>query len=176
MTRPRHDPISPIPFRVLLWSIPLSVFIHNLEEYPRIVAYAQRHGVPINCRQMGIAVALATILPIPLTYAALQQPTSRVRTQRILAVPALLAVNALTHLLQTIVLRDCSPGTMTGLGVNVPLAVYLYVRAAREGVLTTRELQRAALLGASAMAPAALVLQAIGWLLDRGYRSLTKGR
>ena len=153
-------------FALLLWSIPLSVLIHNLEEYPRIVAYARRHGVPLNRRQMGIAFALATVLPLPITAAATKRPTTR-RLHLALAIPALMAANAGTHLAQTLVLRDYSPGVITGVGVNVPLACYLYVRTMRERRLTPRELRHAALLGAGLMAPAALVLQIIGWSIDR---------
>lgn len=151
----------------LLWAIPPSVLLHNLEEYPRIVDYAHRHGIAINRRQMGIAVLLATLLPLPVTVAATKQPADRRRLQLALAIPALMAFNAGAHLAQTILLRDRSPGTITGVGVNIPLALLLYRRALRDGVLTPDELRKAAIIGASAMAPAALLLQLIGWGVDR---------
>ena len=149
-----------------LWLIPLSILIHNLEEYPRIVAYARRHGVGIDRRQMGIAVLLATLLPIPVVAAASQQPTNRRRMQLALAIPALMALNAGTHMAQTIALQDYSPGTITGITVNMPLAIWLYREALREGVLTAPELRRAALLGCGMLTPAALILLLLGWLID----------
>jgi hypothetical protein len=154
-------------FARLLWAIPLSILVHNLEEYPRIVAYARRHGVPIRRRPMGIAVALATVLPLPVTAAAVRRIPSRGWLQLALAIPALMAANGAMHLGQTIALRDYSPGTVTGVAINIPLAIGLYRRAARERWLAPGELRRAALLGAAAMAPLALLLQALGWLLDR---------
>jgi hypothetical protein len=98
---------------------------------------------------MGIAVVLATLLPIPLVIAAIKHPTSRRRLQVALAIPALMAVNAGTHLTQTLILHDYPPGTITGLTINVPLAVWLYRQAMCEGVLTLHQLRQAALQGLS---------------------------
>ncbi len=53
-----------------------------------------------------------------------------------LALPAVFAFNAMTHLLQTVRHRDYMPGTITGLVINVPLALHIYVRALREGYLS----------------------------------------
>jgi hypothetical protein len=155
------------PFARLLWSVPLSVLLHNLEEYPRIVTFAQRHGVPIKRRPMGLAVALATLLPWIITAVAARRPTTSMPLRLTLAMPSLMAVNALIHLAQTILLRDYSPGTVTGVVINLPLAGYLYQWAAREGLLPPRELRRVAMVGTASMVPLALVLQALGWMLDR---------
>lgn len=155
------------PSRARLWLIPLSILIHNVEEYPRIVAFAQRHGIRIRARPMGIAVALATLLPFPLVRAAIRYPHNRRYQQAALALPALMAVNAGTHLAQTLLLRDYSPGTITGLGIQVPLAVWLYRTTVREQALTAHELRQAALLGAGMMGPAAALLQLVGWGIDR---------
>jgi hypothetical protein len=160
-------------FARLLWAIPLSVLIHNLEEYPRIVDYAQRHGLAINRRQMGIAVILATLLPVPIVAAANNRPASRRHLQIALAIPALMAVNGGTHLAQTLFLRDYSPGTVTGIMLNVPLAILLYQQAIRAGRLRGREARQAAVAGAGLMAPAALMLQLIGWGIDRALQRLT---
>lgn len=150
-----------------LWMIPLAILIHNIEEYPRIVTFAQRHGIPIRRRPVGIAVALATVLPFPLVYAAIRHPHNRRYRQAALALSALMAANAGTHLAQTVLLRDYSPGTITGLGLNLPLALWLYRTTAREQALMAHELRQAALLGPGMMGPAALLLQLVGWGIDR---------
>ena len=170
MLAPHSDRRHAEAFVPLLWSFPLSVLIHNLEEYPRIVDYAQRHGLAINRRQMGIAVALATILPVLFIAPAIMRPTSRRRLQLALVMPASMAVNAGTHLAQTIVLRDYSPGTITGITMNVPVAVLLYRQAMHDGVLTPRELRQAAVAGASLMVPVTFVLLLIGWGIDRALQ------
>jgi hypothetical protein len=83
-----------------------------------------------------------------------------------------MAANAGTHLAQTIFLRDYSPGTITGITINVPLVVLLYRQAIHEGVLSPREVREAAMIGAGLMAPTALVLQLFGWGIDRALRWL----
>ena len=70
-----------------------------------------------------------------------------------LALPAVFAVNAMTHLLQTIRHRDYMPGTITGLAINVPLALYIYERALREGCLSGSRSKVAERLGRSACGP-----------------------
>lgn len=157
--------------RPLLWAIPLSILIHNIEEFPQIVPYAQRHGVPIRMRPMGIAVALATLLPLPVALAAARRPHDRRLRQAALALPALMACNAAAHLGQTIALRELSPGTVTGLCLNLPLAVAIYLRARACGYLAPREARRAALAGVALMAPAALILQLVGHAADWALRA-----
>ncbi|KAB8145889.1 HXXEE domain-containing protein [Chloroflexia bacterium SDU3-3] len=158
--------------RPLLWAVPLSILIHNIEEFPQIVPYAQRHGVPIRMRPMGIAVALATLLPLPLTMAAVRRPSNRRLRQAAMASAALMACNAAAHLAQTIALRERSPGAVTGLCVNLPLAVAFYRRAIACGYLAPREARRAALVGVALMAPAALILQLVGHAADWALRTM----
>jgi hypothetical protein len=62
-----------------------------------------------------------------------------------LALPVAFAFNAITHLFQTVRHRDYMPGTLTGVAINVPLALYIYRRALREGYLSrsrSRRLER----------------------------------
>ncbi len=118
---------------------------------------------------MLVAIILVTLLPFPVTVAATRSPKGSLRLVLGLALPAALFVNALGHLGQTIFYRDYSPGTATGLGVNVPLAVYLYQRASREGQLSARQLRQAAALGTVLLFPVVLAAQAIGRLVDH-YR------
>jgi hypothetical protein len=46
-----------------------------------------------------------------------------------LALPTVFAFNAMTHLFQTVRYRDYMSGTVTGVAINVPLALYIYRRA-----------------------------------------------
>ena len=109
--------------------------VHNAEEYPAIVDYANRHGWRVDKTQMFTAIVLATILSIPVAAAAARSPKGSRRLALVLTLQGALAVNALGHLGQTFWYRDYSPGTLTGLGVNVPFAAYIYRRAVREGYL-----------------------------------------
>ena len=130
-----------MPFRRALWLIPVAIAAHNAEEYPKMVEYANRHGWriwsgPAGRRRWRVAILLATILPFLITAAAVRSPKGSHRMNLALALPAVFAFNALTHLLQTVRHRDYMPGTITGLAINVPLALYIYGRALREGYLS----------------------------------------
>ena len=106
------------PSQWLWWSIPFSALLHNLKEYPRVVAYAQRHGLAIRQWPMGIAVALATFIPFLLTGTMSRWQRVRRLRQLTLALLALMALNGATHLAQTSLLRDYSPGTITCIGLK----------------------------------------------------------
>lgn len=153
-------------FRKALWLTPVAMVAHNAEEYPAIVDYANRHGWRMSRTQMLVAIVLVTLLPFPITAAASRSQKGGFRLILGLALPAALFVNALGHLGQTIFYRDYSPGTATGLGVNVPLAVYLYRRASHEGQLSDRQLRHAAALGTVMLFPVVFAAQAIGRLVD----------
>jgi hypothetical protein len=84
-----------------------------------------------------------------------------------LLVPAIMATNAASHAGQTILFRDYSPGTLTGLGLNNSYAIYLYRRAVREGYLWPDQLRTMLFRGALLMAPSAFALQLIGGMIAR---------
>lgn len=170
MSSPNQSSQGRLPFNRALGLIPVLVALHNAEEYPRIVPYARRHGVQIGKTQMLVAVLLVTLLPIPITARATRGASASWDRILSLAVPAALFVNALGHLGQTLWLRDYWPGTITGIGLNAPFALYLYRRAAAEGYLSTRQLAVAAALGAALMAPVALVAQTVGMVTSRWLR------
>jgi hypothetical protein len=150
-----------------LWALPLAILVHNLEEYPRIVDYAGRHGIRVSRREMGFAVAFATLLPLPITVLAAARPADLRRRKLVLALAAGMAANGVSHGLQTLVFRDYSPGTVTGVGVLLPLVFWLFREAGLDGIVPEGELRRAATLGVALMAPTALVLRAAGAALDR---------
>jgi hypothetical protein len=150
-----------------LWALPVGVLIHNLEEYPRIVDFAERHGVPMNRRAMGFAVGLATLLPAPFTVWAVTRPHDPRPLQIVLAIAAGMAANGVTHAMQTIVLRDYSPGTLTGIVLLIPLARQLFHQAHRCGILSAQAIRRSAVLGVALMVPTALALRITGAGLSR---------
>ncbi len=158
------DALDDVPFRAIASLTPLVVAIHNLEEYPRLVPYARRHGIHVDYTSVGIAVGLATLLPIPVTIFGVRGPKQSRRMQLVLLTPAILAVNAASHVGQTLVFQDYSPGTISAVALNIPFAIYLFRRACRENYLSQAQLRRTLILGAALMGPLALVLQLIGRL------------
>jgi Protein of unknown function with HXXEE motif len=69
-----------------------------------------------------------------------------------LALPSLVLINGLLfHLAPTVVMGRVSPGIITSVTLYLPLGVWVYWRAAREGVLTQRVALCSVLLGAGVM-------------------------
>ena len=88
------------------------------------------------------------------------------RLQVALGLQAAFGFNVLTHLAQTIVFRDYSPGTEPPACCwSAPVTIYLYRRAALDGYLTPAQLKLSAALGSLSKLPGILLLQAAGRLL-----------
>ncbi len=152
-------------FLTALWLVPAVMAAHNAEEYPAIIDFVNRHGWRVDKTQMFVAIILAMILPVPVVAAATRSSKGSRRLILALALQGALAINALGHLGQTLWYRDYSPGTLTGLGLNVPLAAYIYKRAVGEGYLFADQARRAAVLGAVLLVRGTLGLQVAGRLI-----------
>lgn len=159
-----------VSFRLVLALAPTVLALHNLEEYPRIVDYARWHGIKVDHAQMGYAVIIATLAPVPVVAGALHYGPGSRAWLAALSLPALLAANAASHVMQSLIVRDLSPGTITGVGLSLPYALYVYRRAAREGHLPRRYLRGVIAGGVLAMPLATLLAQLIGRLLARARR------
>jgi hypothetical protein len=150
-------------FRLLLGLLPLAIALHNLEEYRGFEAYARGRGLAVTRRQLQVALFLATLLPALLTLLSFSSRKQSAGMVSGLTVPAIFAANVASHVGQTLVWGDYSPGALTGVGLNLPLAAIIYCRAVREGYLTRSQLKRVIIWGSLLMAPAAALLQVIGW-------------
>ncbi|MGF1471287.1 MAG: hypothetical protein ACFB50_06015 [Rubrobacteraceae bacterium] len=133
-----------LSFRGMLWMVPFATIVHNAEEYPAFVDYANRHGWRVSRPQMFAVVVAVSVLPFPVVAAATRSPNR-------------------------------SPGLVLGLAINVPLALYLYRRAAREGHLSTRQLKWAAVLGTGSLFPVLLAAQLAGRLVEVCDKKNRKG-
>lgn len=152
------------PLRRWLAILPVVVALHNLEEYLGFEAYAERRGLHVTRPQLQIALSLATVLPLALILLARHSPKQSQRMVVGFFVPAIFAANALSHVGQTLIFRDYSPGTATAVGLNVPVALLLYVHALRGGYLTAQQARQTVVWGTLAMAAGTMMLQGIGWI------------
>jgi hypothetical protein len=160
-----------IPTRALIALLPMLAAIHNLEEYVEFEDFARRHGIPVSRRQIQVALGAATLLPLALTLLALCSPKQSRMMQYGLVPPAAFAVNAISHIGLSLGFREYAPGTATALLFNVPYAIAVYRRALTDGYLTPRQCRAVLWWGAALMAPGAAVLQAVGWLLARQFKT-----
>ena len=110
---------------------------------------------PVGVRDVRFALALATAIPIGVSVWAVIAPGARAARWLLLAIWTTLLVNAAWHLAAALVVfRGYAPGVVTGLAVNLPLAVLVLRQAYQDAWLTTS--------GGRALLPAALVLHVAG--------------
>ena len=154
------DIFNAIPFRVLLWMVPVFFMLHNMEEAPFMAGWSKRLPVKIHpavsTPQFVVAVSFLTLAAFNLTYASLTWFPASIGYQLILGMQAILFVNAFVpHLATTIRFHLYSPGVVTAVLVTLPFSVYLFQRAFREQILSWGQFW--ILLG---VAPFAMVLLA----------------
>ena len=136
--------------RWAIWLLPLVLALHNLEEgaffpqyVPRVLARLPpgvRNWIgPVSLREMGVALALATVIPLGFCLWAAARPGSRTGLWLVLAMWATLLLNVAWHVAAALVLfGGYAPGVATALGVNLPLSVLVLRRAATEQWLSRR--------------------------------------
>jgi hypothetical protein len=151
----------------LLLLMPVAMLLHNVEEYFGMERYARRRRLAPSRRQIQIALGLATVLPTAIAGLAVCSPRGSRRKLLGLALPGAMLANTASHLGQTLLFHDRSPGTYTALGLVAPLSLYLEEQSVRDGYLTHRERWRIMGIGAAVMLPSVLVLQGLGWLANR---------
>ena len=151
-----------VSFQKELWLIPAAILVHNAEEYPKMVAYAKRRRWDMSETQWRVALAIMTLVPAFMTGISALAPEGSRRSRLALTIPSALSLNALDHLLQTVRYRDYSPGTVTGIGINIPLSVYIYRRALREGRLPAGNLALVAAAGPLILGAMLLISHEIG--------------
>ena len=146
--------------------------IHNLEEWATFPSYgsispalAARGVVPLaqpSWRVMEIGWVLATLLPAGLVIAGARASHSRLLDVLVCWVAAIYLANALLpHAGEFLIGARYAPGVATALLVNLPFCSLMLRQAARENVVTRRELVAIVAAGFVSMIP---VLFAVFWL------------
>jgi hypothetical protein len=127
-----------------IWLLPLVLALHNLEEgvfFPRYVprvlgllpAGVRDWIGPVSLREMGVALGLATAIPLGFSVWAAARPASRTALWLVLAMWATLLLNAAWHVAAALVLfGGYAPGVVTAVAVNLPLSVLVLRRATTE--------------------------------------------
>jgi len=144
-----------------LWLIPALLAVHNLEEAATMPRFLQSIAsrapgaigtvlAQVDFHGFVVALVIATILPLAVVWWVWARPTSGAAVWTALCVQAVVAVNALWHVVAAIAVRGYTPGLATAVIVNVPFSMYLLRRASVE-----RWTSRAAL---ALVLPAALVV------------------
>ena len=132
------------------WLLPLALALHHLEEgaffpqyVPRVLArlpLGLREWIgPVRLREMGLALVLATVIPLGFCLWAAARPSNRTALWLVLAMWATLLLNVAWHVAAALVLfGGYAPGVVTAVGVNLPLSVLVLRRAATEQWISRR--------------------------------------
>lgn len=133
-------------FRSLRWALIPIIAAHNFEEWLTFPIYG---GVDAPWPAVQLALILVTIGPaLVVLWAAIGAPTAR-KDFAILWIAGIFAANALLqHIPAAVIARGYSPGLITALAVNLPVAFLLYGSAIREGAATPRSAALALGVGA----------------------------
>ncbi len=121
---------------------------------------------PPGAAQFWWAAALATAVPLLVYWlAAARGPRSGWTTAAIWLQAMFLLNVFVPHLAVTLWLRRYTPGVVTALAVNLPLSLYLFRGALREGVVSRRSLALFALAAILSYGALGLALLALGRVL-----------
>jgi hypothetical protein len=135
-----HSVAGPMSDILLLWSFPLAVAAHNLEEaiwLPRwSVEHAGRWHRPVSAGAFRFAVSVLTALVFVIAGWAQVGGVGSVGHYLLAAYAVAQALNvAFPHAVATIATRTYAPGLLSGLFLVLPAAIVLVVRSLAEAQL-----------------------------------------
>ncbi len=117
----KYKLLSPI---VLAWLLPVTIFIHQLEEYfgefPAWFSNLLNAELSNNDFLMINGIGLFIFIAIALIY------TFSKNNMLLVALGTLVFVNGMTHLIASILTLSYSPGTISGTLLFIPLGIIIY--------------------------------------------------
>ena len=137
-----------MPRRLVVWLVPILLTVHNAEEAIAFRSYLPKvpallpaplstlaARMPYNALLEALVVLSALVFV--LAFAVDARPASRTLLWLLLSIEAAVGLNGIAHLLSAaLVFRGYGPGLFTAVIVNVPFAVYCFIRSQRERWLT----------------------------------------
>jgi hypothetical protein len=165
-----------------LWSIPIILSIHNLEEALSMPQWMSAHlpmlrsTMPIfehlrfSSTQLSISLSLVTLIPLLMTFVCLRGERSVLKMSILLILQTIIFWNALIpHAIGVVVLGMYNPGTITAVFLNIPFSIYLYRRVKREGIVPEPTVKKIFIAGLVLYLPAVyvnhLIAEAISFLV-----------
>ncbi len=136
----------------LIWLIPVAFFIHDGEEVLMVRRWLRRHqsrpGIARATRflasekyvtgQFAIAVSLMGLILLIVTYTAAVHFQGQGRLTALYAgILVALVIDGLKHISLWIRLKHYTPGVITAIGVEIPVASYAIYRFYSSGIVDT---------------------------------------
>ncbi|MDP1677508.1 MAG: HXXEE domain-containing protein [Bacteroidota bacterium] len=153
-------------FQKLLWSIPIILFIHNLEEALTMPQWMLTHfpmlrttipffeHLQFSVTQLYASLFLVTLIPFLVTFFCLRGERTTEKISILLVLQAIIFWNALVpHISGLFVLEMYNPGTITAVLLNVPFSIYLYRRVKQEELIPKNTIRNCIFIGLAAYLP-----------------------
>ncbi len=150
----------------LAWAFALAFVLHNAEEALRIEAWARERLSPAKARRYRTAPFVLAVSLLSSSYLGIVVwavvSGSGIAAWVVTFACAAIVANAVVHLVASLASRRVVPGSVTAVGLILPLGAYAARLALDSAVVSGRELLLVLLAGAVLQVPAAFVAIAAG--------------
>jgi hypothetical protein len=127
-----------LPFRKLIWILPIAWALHEIEEW-NIISWYQRHFVnppEITPLSLFTLLAFSTLMGFVWTFIASRFRNPKVTAWLLLLFFILAAfMNAIQHISWTVMFSAYSPGVLSSVLLIIPSVIYVTWRLLRERLL-----------------------------------------
>jgi hypothetical protein len=123
----------------LLWTFPVALTLHNLEEAVWLPAWSQHAGFwdsPVGPTEFRVAAALLAILAYAATYWSIRAAKESMETYVLAGFVFAMLLNVIFHVAATVALRKYAPGVVSAVLINTPVMGYLLRRLFQEHWVT----------------------------------------
>ena len=159
---------------LVCWLFALVITLHNLEEALLLPRWSQSVGRwhhPVGEREFRFAVSVLTALAYVVVYLSTVGGKESVGAYLLAGYALAMLMNVFfPHLFTTLIMRQYTPGTATGLLLNLPVTSLLLYRAFKQGYVRLSTFQWAGPLVVAAILVSVPLLLAIGRRLSRAKR------
>lgn len=166
-----------LELRVVIWAFPAAFLLHDIEEiltmerharqYPPPVPAAFRDLARVTTPQVVVAVAYEFVLCCAVSALTTRRLRRGLAMNLYATAVAILFLNVLTHLGQSLRARHYTPGLLTAPTIALPYTLYLCRRLRRAGLLDRRALGGALVGGGLAGLPVVVSALWLGRLATR---------
>lgn len=133
--------VAAIPFRRLVWLLPVTFAIHEAEEWNIVPWYQAQFTNPPNTSDIAVYTWLFGISIVGFLWTAVACLLSTPRATARMALPffvLLVFSNALQHVYWQVAFRAYAPGFLAALFLNIPAVLLLSWHAIRNGLVGWR--------------------------------------
>lgn len=152
-------------FRKLLWLLPVGVVVHNIEEYIAFGRFITKHPISIIPEQFLTAQIIATLSIFILYGIGWRKAKINLLFFLILAsIPAVIA-NSLIHVGQAIIFVDYTPGLISAVFLQLPIAIFLMRKAIKERYIKKNNFFKVISVGIILLIAILIVSHAVGYII-----------